>query len=242
MWNPFEFYEILWNPADFSSNMVDFRWISNNGDFIWNYYRFHCRFHYRFHCNFHANSTIFQYWFHGQFYYIYQDFTEINKISWNPQHFTGFHWNQQDFIRDFTENSIPVKSVMKLIIKSANEIHSEIHDNPKAHNEKHMLFMKSGALDFSCVFHVLLTFHVLFTFQMLSLFRYAFHVLFTFQLLLTFHMCFSVFMCFPVFSAFHVLFTKKHQFIYKKHHFSWKPTKPGQYVCIHVPFKHTCTT
>ena len=49
---------------------------------------------------------------------------------------------------DFTENSIPVKSVMKFIMKSANEIHSEIHDNPKAHNEKHMLFMKSGAFHF----------------------------------------------------------------------------------------------
>ena len=66
---------------------------------------------------------------------------------------------------DFTENSIPVKSVMKFIMKSANEIHSEIHHNPKAHNGKHMLFMKSGAFHFSCVFHVHLTFHVL------SLFR-----------------------------------------------------------------------
>ena len=29
---------------------------------------------------------------------------------------------------DFTLESIPVKSVMKLIMKSANEIHSEIHN------------------------------------------------------------------------------------------------------------------
>ena len=201
-------------------------------------YGFHCWFHYRFHCKFHANSTIFHYWFHDKFYYIYQDFTEINKISWNPQHFTGFHWNQQDFIMDFTEKSIPVESVMK----SANEIHSEIHDNPKAHNEKHMLFMKSGAFHFSCVFHVLVTFHVLFTFQMLSLFRYAFHVLFNFHVLF---MCFSLFKCFSLFRCdfqFSCAFHKKYQFSYKKHHFSWKPTKPGQYVCIDVPFKHTCTT
>ena len=117
---------------------------------------------------------------------------------------------------DFTENSIPVESVMKFIMKSANEIHSEIHDNPKAHNEKYMLFMKSGAFHFSCVFHVL------FTFQMLSLFRYAFrvlfnfHVLFTFQVLLVFQVWFLLSMCFSVFSAFH----KKYQFSYKKHHFS----------------------
>ena len=53
---------------------------------------------------------------------------------------------------DFTVDSIPVKSVMKFIMKSANEIHSEIHHNSKAHNEKHMLFMKSGAFHFFCVF------------------------------------------------------------------------------------------
>ena len=41
-----------------------------------------------------------------------------------------------------------------------------------------------------------------------------------------------------LFSAFH----RKCWFSYKKCHFSWKPTKPGQYVCIHVPFIHTCTT
>ena len=28
----------------------------------------------------------------------------------------------------------------------------------------------------------------------------------------------------------------------EKSHFSWKQTKPGQYVCIHAPFTHTCTT
>ena len=65
---------------------------------------------------------------------------------------------------DLNVDSIPMKSVMKFIMKSANEIHSEIHDNPKAHNENHTLFMKSGAFHFSCVFHVLLTFDVLFTF------------------------------------------------------------------------------
>ena len=49
------------------------------------------------------------------------------------------------------------------------------------------------------------------------------------------------FCCFQVlFSDFH----RKcwHHFSYKKCHFSWKPTKPGQYVCIHGPFTHTCTT
>ena len=83
---------------------------------------------YEFHCKFHANSTIFHCQFHDKFHYIYQDFTEINKISWNPQHLTEFHWNQQDFIMDFTVDSIPVKSVMKFIMKSANEIYSEIHN------------------------------------------------------------------------------------------------------------------
>ena len=32
-----------------------------------------------------------------------------------------------DFIMEFTVDSIPVISVMKFIIKSANEIHSKIH-------------------------------------------------------------------------------------------------------------------
>ena len=41
-----------------------------------------------------------------------------------------------------------------------------------------------------------------------------------------------------LFSAFH----RKCWFSYKKCHFSWKQTKPGQYVCIHAPFIHTCTT
>ena len=92
------------------------------------HYRFHCRFHYGFHCKFHAKSTIFLYWFHDKFHYMYQDFTKINKTSWNPQRFTGFHSNQQDFIMDFTVHSISVKSVIKFIMKSANEIHSEIHN------------------------------------------------------------------------------------------------------------------
>ena len=48
------------------------------------------------------------------------------------------------------------------------------------------------------------------------------------------HLCWiSCFCCFS--GAFHVLFMKKC-------HFSWKPRKPGQYVCIHAPFTHTCTT
>ena len=72
-----------------------------------------------------------------KFHYIYQDFTEINKISWNPQHFTGFHWNQEDFIMDFTVDSIPVKSVMKFMMKSENEIHSEIY------NEILLIWVKS---------------------------------------------------------------------------------------------------
>ena len=45
--------------------------------------------------------------------------------------------------------------------------------------------------------------------------------------------CFCCFSC-----AFH----RKCWFSCKKFHISWKPTKPGQYVCIHVPFIHTCTT
>ena len=40
--------------------------------------------------------------------------------------FKGFHeiqhWNQQDFIMDFTVDSITGKSVIKFIMKSANEI------------------------------------------------------------------------------------------------------------------------
>ena len=45
--------------------------------------------------------------------------------------------------------------------------------------------------------------------------------------------CFCCFSC-----AFH----RKWWFSCKKYHISWKPTKPGQYVCKHVPFTHTCTT
>ena len=82
---------------------------------------------------------------------------------------------------DFTVDSIPVKSVMKFIMKSGNKIHSKIHDNPKAHNEKHMLYIKSGMY----AFHLSGAFHVLFTFKVF------FHVLFTFQVLLTFQVCFS---------------------------------------------------
>ena len=35
---------------------------------------------------------------------------------------------KQDFIMDFTVDSIPVKSLIKFIMKSANEIHSEIYN------------------------------------------------------------------------------------------------------------------
>ena len=44
------------------------------------------------------------------------------------------------------------------------------------------------------------------------------------------------------FRCFSCAFHEKHHFSYKKCHFSWKQPKPGQYVCIHVPFTHTCTT
>ena len=37
-------------------------------------------------------------------------------------------------------------------------------------------------------------------------------------------------------SAVFVAFHEKCHFSHKKHCFSWKPTKPGQYVCIHAPF------
>ena len=39
---------------------------------------------------------------------------------------------------------------------------------------------------------------------------------------------------FVVFRCFSCAFHEKHHFSYKKCHFSWKQTKPGQYVCIHV--------
>ena len=62
------------------------------------------------------------------------------------------------------------------------------------------------------------------------------------------HPCWiSCFCCFS--GAFHVFLMKALLFIQevplffmKKCHFSWKPTKPGQYVCIHALFTHTCTT
>ena len=77
---------------------------------------------------------------------------------------------------DFTVDSIPVTSVMKFIMKLGNEIQSKIH-NPKALNEKHMVFIKSGIYTFhekwcfslvrcfSCPLHFSGDFHVLFTFQ-----------------------------------------------------------------------------
>ena len=105
------------------------------------------------------------------------------------------------------------------------------------------LIMKSICFSWKVV---LFTFHVFFMcFSCAFLFR-CFH--FSGMLF----MCFSIFMCFSCafhfsgvlfsFVLFRCVFHKKYQFSHKKHHFSWKPTKPGQYVCIHVPFKHTCTT
>ena len=45
--------------------------------------------------------------------------------------------------------------------------------------------------------------------------------------------------CFCCFSC---AFYRRCWFLYKKYHISWKTRKPGQYVCIPVPFTHTCTT
>ena len=209
---------------------------------------------------------------------------------------------------DFTENSIPVESVMKFIMKSANEIHSEIHDNPKARNEKHMLFMKSGAFHFSCVFH----FSVAFTFQAcfscafqfscdfhfsgashFSGVLFSFHVLFTkstsfhiksttfhetnktrsiwvYTCTILNHTCTTYHHQIPpkykiylagfssvlyktpghneryvlneMFCCFSCAFHRKCWFSWRKYHISWKSTKQCQYMCIHVPFTHTCTT
>ena len=76
------------------------------------------------------------------------NFIICTRISLKLTRFHEIHNISQDFIMDLTENSIPVKSVMKFIMKSANEI----HHNPKAHNEKLMLFMKSGAFHFHVFF------------------------------------------------------------------------------------------
>ena len=51
-----------------------------------------------------------------------------------------------------------------------------------------------------------------------------------FLLLFRFFQCFS-----------HTFYEKCH-FSYKKWQFLWKQTKLSQYVCIHAPFTHTCTT
>ena len=42
--------------------------------------------------------------------------------------------------------------------------------------------------------------------------------------------------------AFHVLLMKALLFIQEVYQSSWKPSKLGQYVCIHALFTHTCTT
>ena len=53
----------------------------------------------------------------------------------------------------------------------------------------------------------------------------------------------QLFCCFSdIFNAFHILFIKNTDVHTKSGHFSWKPTKLCQYVCIHAPFIHTCTT
>ena len=110
MWNPIEFYEILqnpvnlWNPADFSSNMVDLRWISDNGgfyldllqisfsDFNVNYIMdFICGFY-----GFHMKST----WFHMK------DQGKVNNVTW----INCSYWFQVDFITDFiNSNTILLK-------------------------------------------------------------------------------------------------------------------------------------
>ena len=54
------------------------------------------------------------------------------------------------------------------------------------------------------------------------------------------HLCWIS--CFCGFQVRFMCFWWKHHFLYKKCHFSWKPSKPGQYVCIHALFTHTCTT
>ena len=112
-----EFYRISLNSLQISLQIS--LWMSFMDLTAWmSLHEFHCRFHYGFHCKFHANSTIFHCQFHDKFHYIYQDFTEINKISWNPQHLTEFHWNQQDFIMDFTDGFHSCEI--------CNEIHNEI--------------------------------------------------------------------------------------------------------------------
>ena len=47
---------------------------------------------------------------------------------------------------------------------------------------------------------------------------------------------------FRYFQCFSHTFHKKHHCSYKSGHVLWKQTKLGQYVCIHAPFTHTCTT
>ena len=42
--------------------------------------------------------------------------------------------------------------------------------------------------------------------------------------------------------CFSCAFHRKCWFSWRKYRISLKPTKPCQYVCIHVPFTHTCTT
>ena len=136
---------------------------------------------------------------------------------------------------DFTGNSISVKFVMKFIMKSTVKCMITLK-----------LIMESTCFSWKVV---LFTFHVFF--MCFSLFR-CFH--FSGMLF----MCFSIFMYFSyafhfsgtshflgVLFSFHVLFSflcfscafhKKYQFSYKKHHFLWKPTEPGQYVCIHATY------
>ena len=92
------------------------------------HYRFHCGFHFGFHCKFHVKSTRFHYSFHGNFITSTRISPKINKISWNPQLFTGFHLNQQDFIMDFTLDSIPVADPQISYLKSGR-----FHESTRFH-------------------------------------------------------------------------------------------------------------
>ena len=102
--------EILWiyeNLADFSSNLVDFRWISDNANFIQIYYRFQCGLHYGFH--------------------LWISFVDFMDFIWNPLdsiwktrrmwrislESVVSYWFQVDFIMDFIKfNTILLKSKM----------------------------------------------------------------------------------------------------------------------------------
>ena len=94
-----------------------------------------------FHVGFHSNgrsadfTAVFIMDFTANFMLNPPDFMKISLyipgFHWHQQDFmksTAFHWNQQYFIMDFTVDSIPVKYVMKFIMKSGNEINGKIHN------------------------------------------------------------------------------------------------------------------